>query len=189
MVKPRRSKLYTKTGDRGKTTLLGGKRVSKDNQRLITYGTLDELNASVGLALSFIEEGKITTLLQKIQSDLFDIGAELANPQKIRGSTNKVFSLENTKVEELENIIDQYDSRLKPLRNFILPGGTKAAASIHLARSITRRAERELVSLGKKEKVNQNVLSYLNRLSDLLFVLARYLNKKGRGKELTWKKD
>lgn len=188
MGKPRKSKLYTKTGDRGKTTLLGGKRVSKDNQRLITYGTLDELNASIGLALSFIEDKKITTILQKIQNDLFDIGAELANPQKIGAPTNKVFSLETSKVEELENVIDQYDYRLRPLRNFILPGGTKAASATHLARGITRRAERELVSLGKKEKVNQNLFSYLNRLSDLLFVLARYLNKKGRGKELPWKK-
>lgn len=188
-MKPtKKSKIYTRAGDKGKTTLFGGKRVSKDNKRVTTFGALDELNASIGLAKSFIREKRLVNILQKTQNDLFNIGAELASTQQISKHTNKVFFLEKTKIDELESIIDQYDSRLVPLKNFILPGTTKASSALHLARSTSRRTEREIVSFSRKEKINKNILSYLNRLSDLLFVLARYLNKKEKGKEIIWKK-
>lgn len=185
----KKSKIYTRTGDSGQTSLIGGRRVSKDNQRVVAYGSLDELNAALGLAESFIRKKEEAKILQQIQNDLFNIGAELANPQKLGKSTGKVFTLNKSKVMYLEKIIDQYDSRLKPLSNFILPGGTSAASALHLARGVSRRTERAVVRLSRKEKVSPNVSSYLNRLSDLLFILARFINKEGKAKELQWKKD
>lgn len=189
MKRVKKSKIYTRTGDSGQTSLIGGRRVSKDNQRVVAYGSLDELNAALGLAESFIKKKEETKILQQIQNDLFKIGAELANPQKLGKATGKVFTLNKSKVMYLEKIIDQYDSKLKPLSNFILPGGTSAASALHLARGVSRRAERAVVRLSRKEAVSPNVSSYLNRLSDLLFILARFINKGGKAKELLWKKD
>ena len=181
-------RIYTKTGDKGKTSLFGGKRVSKDNLRIEAYGTLDEFNASLGAAESFIKDKKIRRVIRNIQNELFNIGAELANPQNITHNTRVIFHLDKSKAEELETIIDQYDKKLPILNTFILPSGTSGAAFIQLSRSIVRRAERRLISLSKKEKVNPNILMYTNRLSDLLFVISRYINHKTKISEKTWKK-
>lgn len=181
-------RIYTKTGDDGQTSLFGGKRLWKDSQRVVAYGTLDELNAALGVAASFLADEKSKNILETIQTDLFYIGAELANPQKIGKSANKVFALGKKKISGLEKAIDRYDSNLPALVNFILPGGSKSASLLHLSRSICRRAEREVINLSKKEEVNPNILMYLNRLSDLLFILARYANKLENKKENIWEK-
>ena len=189
MNHPRKSKIYTKVGDKGETYLPGGKRVSKDTQRVVTYGTLDELNASLGLAASAIKDKHTTNIIQKIQGALFDIGAELANPQQNVKYTNRFVKLDQSKITELERIIDQVDSRLKPISSFILPGGTEGSSRLHFSRSIARRAERQLTKLSRKESVNPNTITYLNRLSDLLFVLARNQNRQENIQDTPWKKD
>ena len=181
-------RIYTKTGDKGQTSLFGGKRISKDNLRIEAIGTIDELNSALGASASFIKDKKILSLIQKIQNDLFNIGAELANPQEISSNTKLLIRLGKEEVYVLESIIDQYDSILPSLKSFILPGGTNSAALLHLSRSVSRRAERRIISISKVAKVNPNILSYTNRLSDLLFVLARYLNNKSKVKEVPWKK-
>lgn len=188
MAKHAKSKIYTRTGDKGKTSLFGGKRISKDNPRIEAIGTIDELNSILGASASFIKNKKVLSVIQKIQNDLFNIGAELANPQEISGDTNHLIMLGKEKVEVLESIIDQYDHNLPSLRYFILPGGVNSASLLHLSRSVSRRAERRVITLSKKSKVNPNIISYLNRLSDLLFILARYLNKRAKVKELPWEK-
>lgn len=182
-------RIYTKGGDRGKTSLFGGKRVSKDSIRIEAIGTVDELNASLGLIESVLKDKKTRPILTSIQNNLFDIGAEIANPRSIGKNTRKVFKLEQEKVNELEIIIDQVDSKLKPLSDFILPGGTEPSSRLHFARSVTRRAERRIIQLSRKEKINSNIISYLNRLSDLLFVLARNENKAAKLKDQLWRKD
>lgn len=196
MAKDQKIKIYTRTGDHGETSLIFGTRVKKYHPRVVAYGTIDELNATLGFAGSFIKGKIIKNLLQNIQNELFNIGAELASPKKLkktlpagRQGTRGFYQLGQLKVQELENIIDQYDKRLPALHTFILPSGTTAAAVLHLARTVSRRAEREVVTLARKEKINPNILSYLNRLSDLLFVLSRSLNKKSHKKEMPWKKD
>ena len=161
-------RLYTKTGDKGKTSLFGGKRVDKSSLRIEAYGTVDELNTSLGVASSFTRNPKIKSIIKKIQNELFNVGAELANPQNIAHDTKAKFILGKEKVLELENTIDQLDKNLPTLKTFILPGGTNSASLIQLARSTARRTERRLVSLSKKERINQNILVYINRLSDLL---------------------
>lgn len=181
-------RLYTKTGDKGETSLFGGKRIKKDDRRIEVYGTIDELNAALGAANSFIKTKKSKQIVSTIQNELFNIGAELANPQKISRDTKDLFVLNESKVIELENIIDQYDKNLPPLKSFIIPGGTSGASLIHLSRSIVRRAERTLITLSKKDRINPNILAYLNRLSDLLFVMARHLNHEARIKDSLWKK-
>ena len=189
-MKPNRKvRIYTKTGDSGETSLFGGKRVSKDDLRVEACGSVDELNAALGTAASFIEEKKIFDTIRGIQHDLFAIGAELANPKEIGKNTKGIFKLGKSKIVNLESIIDQLDQNLPPIREFILPGGTNAASLIHLSRSIARRAERRVVALSKKEKLNPNLLMYLNRLSDLLFVLSRHINQKAKSSETTWKKE
>jgi cob(I)alamin adenosyltransferase len=184
MAKPPKSKIYTRAGDRGETTLISGKKVTKDHPRTATCGTIDELNSALGVAASFIQDKKITGIIQDTQNELFNIGAELAGEGKL-----KRFQLEDSKIEDLEQTIDHYDQDLTNLQTFILPAGTAAAAFLHQARTICRRAEREVVALAKKGKVSPHVIAYLNRLSDLLFVLARYSNKKAGRKEVSWKKD
>ena len=186
--------IYTKKGDSGETSLIFGSRVSKNNIRVRAYGSIDELNATLGLARSFVKDQKLSKIVQTIQNELFNIGAELASPQKLKkpatkeGTADAYFQLEKAKVEELEAIIDDYDEELPTLKNFILPGGSKEAAFLHFSRTVTRRAERVLSSLSKKEAINPNILAYINRLSDLLFVLARYLNQQSGNKELPWQK-
>ena len=189
MTKQKKIKIYTKRGDKGKTSSIFGGWVSKDHPRINAYGTIDELNASLGMAASFTKDKQILKILKHIQNELFNIGAELASYGKLKKKTGQYYKLEQSKIGSLEKFIDQYDERLPNLQTFIIPAGTNAASCLHLARTISRRSEREVVSLTKKEKVNPNILAYLNRLSDLLFVLARALNKKAGRKETLWKKD
>lgn len=169
-------KIYTKGGDQGQTGLFGGQRVPKDHLRLHTYGTFDELNASIGLVLAeplLAEDSRVRPVLSRIQSELFQLGSELATPP---GKSAPSRLIETADIERLEAEIDRMESRLEPLKSFILPGGTRAAAQMHLARTVCRRAERELVVLHRSEPVRSEVLGYVNRLSDFLFVAARYVN-------------
>ena len=192
MPKPRqKSKLYTRTGDRGQTGLFGGRRVAKDHPRVVAYGAIDELNSALGVALSFIRQRSVVAALQAIQNELFNIGAELASDRPVRRGKKEpgVFRLEAERVRWLEGLIDEYDARVPPLRTFVLPAGSTAAATLHFARTVCRRAERAVVTLSRKERVNPAILAYLNRLCDLLFVLARYANKAARRRELLWRKD
>lgn len=169
-------KIYTKTGDKGTTSLIYGTRVSKSNKRVEAYGTCDETNSMIGLALSYLNgeffNGKeeMQKTFHKIQTVLFHVGAELATPP---GKEVK-WVLEAKDIDELEKKIDDWDAALPQLTNFILPGGHQAGAALHVARTVARRAERQAVELG--DEVNPLVLSYLNRLSDFLFVAARYVN-------------
>lgn len=178
-------KIYTKTGDKGTTSLIYGHRVSKDDARVEAYGTCDETNSMIGLALSFVNkenfQGKeiLEEVYHKIQTNLFHVGAELATP---KGKEVK-WSVASSDIEQLEKQIDEWNEVLPELTNFILPGGHSAGAAFHVARTIARRAERCAVSLG--EEVNPLVLAYLNRLSDLLFVTARYVNDQLASKEQT----
>ncbi len=177
----RLSKIYTRTGDAGTTGLADGTRVAKDSPRIAALGDLDELNSLVGLLLTESLPEDIRRLLTGIQHDLFDLGGEMAIP----GST----LLDGKSVDELEQAIDRYNAELGPLKEFILPGGTQAAALAHLARAVCRRAERQLVAVAAQEAVSEAGRKYVNRLSDLLFVLGRTLNRiSGRG-DVLWRKD
>jgi len=171
-------------GDGGETSLVGG-RVSKDNLRVECYGTIDELNSAIGLMRSFSGFEEINSRLDKMQNDLFVIGAELSNVTK-NGSSYKI-SPDN--VEWLEKASEELEAYIKPLNKFVLPGGSNLAAACHLARSVCRRAERNIVSLSKKEKVNPDILRYINRLSDVLFVMARFTNQMMKVEERTWGPD
>lgn len=170
------------------TSLFGGRRVSKAALRVEAYGTVDELNSALGVAASFAEEGEIFKILRRIQNDLFVVGAELATPKPPTGG-KRIVSLDKDKVEELEAWIDEYDAKLPPLKTFILPSGSPLAVHLHAARSVCRRAERASVKIRVSDSTNRHLLPYLNRLSDLLFILARYSNKRDRCEELPWLKD
>ncbi len=188
---PRKSNLYTGTGDRGQTGVFGGRRVPKDHPRVNAYGTIDELNAALGVAASLTKNRALLGHLQSIQNELFNIGAELASDQPVRrkAKSSATFTLNETSIGALERLIDEYDSRVAPLRTFILPGGSQVASALHFARTVARRAERVTVTLGAKEQVNSAIMVYLNRLCDLLFAMARYANKAERRQELTWQKE
>lgn len=171
-------KIYTRSGDKGTTALVYGKRVSKADARVEAYGTCDEANSMIGLAMSLLRESAFTgkaeveAVFHSIQTELFHVGAELATP-----TGKKVhWQLEQKHIEQMEKVIDQWDATLPPLKNFVLPGGHPSGAALHSARTIVRRAERCAIVID--EEVNPLVLSYLNRLSDLLFVAARYINEK-----------
>jgi cob(I)alamin adenosyltransferase len=174
----RLSKIYTRTGDKGSTGLGDGSRVDKDSLRVETFGTIDELNSLVGLVLAAELDGSVRKSLTRTQHELFDLGGELCMP----GYT----MIPAEFVEQLENDLDRFNEDLPPLKDFILPGGSEAAARCHLARTVCRRAERLMVSLAKVEDVNEISLRYLNRLSDLLFVVARVLARANGGSEVTW---
>ncbi|MFZ1291490.1 MAG: cob(I)yrinic acid a,c-diamide adenosyltransferase, partial [Melioribacteraceae bacterium] len=167
-------KIYTKTGDDGSTSLFGGTRVQKNNIRINAYGTVDELNSVIGLALSYKVSEEVKFELQEIQNTLFQIGSELASPENVKSDLIKKTSEEE--ISYLESLIDKFDENLPPLKNFILPGGIESASYLHFARTVCRRAERIIVELKEKENINNHILVYLNRSSDLLFVLARYEN-------------
>ena len=177
------TKIYTKTGDDGSTGLIGGKRISKSNQRIIAYGAIDELNSSIGLVLSSKLDSDIHDLLEKIQNDLFVVGADLAN-HDVKISSNRITE---SMVKFLETNIDQFEGELSPITYFILPGGDTVAAQVHLARAISRRAETQIVQLAEKEQINKTCQIYMNRLSDLLFVIARLINKRKTIKDVAWK--
>jgi cob(I)alamin adenosyltransferase len=192
------TRVYTRTGDRGETSLVGGRRVPKDSPRIVAYGTVDELNAVVGLARVFNEERLATAgqdgtrlrwlddVLRKVQNQLFDLGSELATPPD--AVYEGMFRLGEGEVTELEHIMDECQKELEPLKSFILPGGGRVHGFLHQARTVCRRAERELLALSRAEPVSEWTLRYLNRLSDLFFVLGRWVGKHAGEKEYLWER-
>jgi cob(I)alamin adenosyltransferase len=179
------SRIYTKTGDKGDTALGDGTRVAKDHPRVTAYGSVDELNAVLGMLLcQQPADGPHGALLRRIQNDLFDVGADLCVPVAADEPPGKVLRVRPEQAQRLEEAIDRLNAALQPLRSFVLPGGTPTAAACHLARTVCRRAERDVVTLMRQESINPQVLIYLNRLSDLLFVLARVFNDGGA--EVLW---
>lgn len=181
-------KIYTKSGDSGETSLFGGERVSKDNLRIETYGTIDELNAVLGLALTEIEDEELKQVLLSIQNDLFVVGADLATPRSNNGKDGYITRIDNSYSERMEELIDSFSERLPELRAFILPGGSRSAAWLHLARTVCRRAERKIVTLSHTVEIGNSLVVYLNRLSDLLFVLARQANAVKNSPDVVWQK-
>ena len=187
----RLSKIYTKTGDDGTTGLASGERVSKDSARVSAYGDVDEANSAIGLSVIEADRAsntQIAELLRSIQHDMFDLGADLATPIAPGENPAKVLRIVPSQTLRLENAIDIHNARLAALSSFVLPGGTPLSANLHLARTITRRAERTAISLWRAEtaKVNPEAIKYLNRLSDLLFVLSRNANEDGN-LDVLWK--
>ena len=178
--------IYTRTGDKGETSLYGGKRVSKASQRVDTYGTVDELNSLIGVVVAHLRASQrpIEILLERIQNDLLTIGSALASPG-VKNQTLDIKKLE-TQVIEFEKEIDKMTSKMPELHNFILPGGGKAGAFLHQARTVCRRCERRIIELAGKEEVDEAIIKYFNRLSDLLFTMARYINHKEKKKETKW---
>lgn|SRR5216683_924724 len=179
------SRIYTKTGDRGQTALGDGTRVPKDHPRVAAYGSVDELNAVLGILVAQSPGLPEMELLQSIQNDLFDVGADLCVPLPPAGEPDKKLRIQPSQTERLEKAIDRLNAGLQPLKSFVLPGGSAGAAWCHLARTVCRRAEREVITLMQSEPTNPQVVIYLNRLSDFLFVLARVLNANGN-QDVLW---
>ena len=198
-------RIYTRTGDKGQTSLFNGQRVLKSSLRVEAYGTIDELNSAIGIVIAEIQnlkfpsktrlasggksqnyKSKVKIELVKIQNDLFQIGSALANPEDRRQKTEDR-KLED-RVKEFEDLIDEMTEKMPELMNFILPGGGKTGSELHFARTVGRRAERKIVALAAKERVDENIIMYLNRLSDLLFTFARFVNYKEKQKEIIWNK-
>ncbi|HEV8343643.1 MAG TPA: cob(I)yrinic acid a,c-diamide adenosyltransferase [Candidatus Binatia bacterium] len=190
----RLTRIYTRAGDKGETSLVGGKRVAKDGLRIEVYGTIDELNSVVGLARSFNEERLeeseahrfLDGVLRKIQDELFDLGSEVAAPDDF--SYEGMYRVTEAEVKRIEEIIDECQKDLDPLKSFVLPGGGKIGAYLHQCRTVCRRAERELFRLSRVEKVSDSLLRYVNRLSDLFFVLSRWIAKHSGEKEYLWQR-
>jgi cob(I)alamin adenosyltransferase len=188
------TRVYTRTGDRGETALVGGKRVPKDSPRIVAYGTLDELNAIVGLARTFnaerLAEGEhhrwLDEVLRKIQNELFDLGSELATPPEVE--YEGMFHVGEAEVTALEHLMDRCQKELEPLKSFTLPGGGRVNAFLHQARTVCRRAERELLSASRTEPIGEWPLKYVNRLSDLFFVLGRWVARHLGEKEYLWER-
>jgi cob(I)alamin adenosyltransferase len=189
-------KIYTKTGDKGLTGLIDGKRIPKSDIRIIAYGSIDELNSYIGLSISLLSQHRtnnnnnnqsfsdIIITLNRIQNELFIIGSDLADPDLSKPTSLRV---QSTMITVLENDIDNYEKELSPITYFILPGGSVESSTLHIARSITRRAETNVSKLLLKDKINNLVLIYLNRLSDLLFVISRTVNKRLQILDIAWK--
>ena len=186
-------KIYTRAGDKGETGLIGGKRVSKSNPRIIAYGLIDELNSNIGLVISLLNLkdrnlfSELIEILIKIQNDLFTIGSDLADPSSPIENQNKTPRAEAKMVSYLESVIDEFEAELDPIAFFILPGGSVESSSLHISRSITRRAETAVATLSKTQRINSVVLIYLNRLSDFFFVAARLVNKRIGIGDVAWK--
>lgn len=180
-------KIYTKTGDHGETGLFGGGRVPKDHPRVAAYGDVDELNAVLGVARSVEVMPRIDEVLAPIQRDLFAIGAMLATPdlERMKEQLAKA-RIADARIAQLEQAIDDGEAELEPLKAFIMPGGTQKAAALHVARTVCRRSERAIIRLQREAEIPQIVIIYLNRLSDLLFVLARVANRRAGAGEVTW---
>jgi cob(I)alamin adenosyltransferase len=176
------NKIYTRTGDGGSAGLVDGSRVSKASLRMTAIGEVDEANAAIGVALAALPDGDVADSLLRIQNELFDLGADVATPGEIEGALRMVAS----QVDRLEREIDAMNADLEPLTSFILPGGSNAVASLHLARCVVRRAERAGVALNGSEPLNPQLLAYLNRLSDHLFVAARWVAAAGSG-DVLWR--
>lgn len=177
-------KIYTKTGDQGETSLFDGTRVTKNHARVELYGEIDEINSHIGLALSFAKDPDFKTALFQIQRDLFALGAKLANPQDKKQKDKADF--DESKITNLETQIDAWERQLEPMKNFILPGGTHASASLQIARCVCRRAERALVTFTQNHPTSPLYLEYINRLSDYLFVAARMANHLENEKDIPW---
>ena len=188
------NRVYTRTGDDGMTALVGGKRVSKDAARIEAYGTVDELNAVVGLVRAWNEEGKgqrelhlrLDAILQEIQQELFDLGSELATPEDF--TYDGMHRMGEEEVTRIERVIDECQEELEPLKSFILPGGGRISAQLHQCRTVCRRAEREILRLSRIENVGEWPLRYVNRLSDLFFVLGRWVGKNLGETEYLWQR-
>lgn len=179
-------KIYTKKGDKGETSLFGGNRVAKSSPRIEAYGTVDELNSLLGLAYSYSLSQKGQTFIDKVQTDLFVLGSDLATPPDYK---ERIARLSEDSITFLETGIDEMEQELEPLKNFILPGGSKQGAALHYARTVCRRAERAVVKCNQNEEISGLTLTYLNRLSDFLFVLGRYENKQAGAREEVWKPE
>ncbi len=182
---PRITRVYTRSGDDGTTALGGGRRVPKDAPRVTAYGTVDEVNSCVGMALSAGVTPELAGPLKTIQNELFHLGADLCTPEEDKGRVPGP-RMEPRHVEALEALMDRLMAGLPALENFVLPGGTPAAALLHLARAVCRRAERDVIALARQEAVGPHVITYLNRLSDALFVMARFENKLKNQPDVTW---
>jgi cob(I)alamin adenosyltransferase len=188
------TKVYTRTGDKGQTALVGGKRVPKDSPRIEAYGTIDELNSIVGLVRAFNEEklnqGEahrfLDSILRRIQDELFDLGSELATPPEFFQAG--MYRVGESEVKKLEQIMDQCQKELEPLNSFVLPGGGKIGAYLHQCRTVCRRAEREILRLSRAEEISEWPLKYVNRLSDLFFVLSRWISKQTGEAEYLWQR-
>jgi cob(I)alamin adenosyltransferase len=179
-------KIYTKKGDQGNTSLFGGTRVPKSSARIEAYGTVDELNSIVGLGASYELSERGTRWVKKVQEDLFVLGADLATPPS---SKTRIDRIEEESITYLEEAIDTMEEELSTLKNFILPGGSQAGATFHLARTVCRRAERATVTCSETEEISALTIKYLNRLSDFFFVLARFENKQAKTPEEVWKPE
>ena len=188
------TRVYTRTGDDGTTALVGGRRVPKDSQRIAAYGTIDELNASVGLARVFNEErlaeGEghqwLDGVLRRLQNELFDLGSELATPED--AVYEGMFRFSDQEVKAIERLIDQCQKELEPLKSFILPGGGRISGFLHQCRTVCRRAELAILALAREETLNPSILKYVNRLSDLFFVLSRWVGKRLGENEYLWER-
>ncbi|HEY6164246.1 MAG TPA: cob(I)yrinic acid a,c-diamide adenosyltransferase [Nitrososphaeraceae archaeon] len=186
-------KIYTKTGDKGETGLIGGKRIPKSDPRIISYGLIDELNSNVGLTISLLNLknnnlfSDLIDLLIKIQNDLFTIGSDLADPTYPIENKYKIPRTDEKMVLYLESEIDKFDKEVVPITFFILPGGSIESSILHVSRSIARRTETAVTALSKSQTINPAILIYLNRLSDLLFVAARLVNKRIGVEDVAWK--
>ena len=187
------TRVYPRSGDKGTTALVGGRRVRKDSQRVECYGAVDELNAVIGLARGFNSEDppgsardRLETILERLQNELFDLGSELATPPEAFKAG--MFRVGPDDVRELERLIDECQTDLAPLDSFVLPGGGRVSGFLHQARTVCRRAERELLRLSKQEEIGEHMLPYINRLSDLLFVLSRWIGKQRGEREYLWER-
>jgi cob(I)alamin adenosyltransferase len=188
------TKVYTRTGDSGETALVGGKRVSKDSPRVQAYGTIDELNSVVGIARVFNEESLeageahrfLDEVLCRLQDELFDLGSELATPPEF--FQDGMYRVSESEIDRLEKLIDKCQEDLEPLKSFILPGGGRVGAYLHQCRTVCRRAEREISRLSREEEINRNIIKYVNRLSDLFFVLSRWIAKQTGEREYLWQR-
>jgi cob(I)alamin adenosyltransferase len=188
------TRVYTRTGDKGETGLVGGKRVPKDSQRIEAYGTIDELNSVVGLARTFNDEKTnvseahrfLDVILRQIQDELFDLGSELATPPDF--FQEGMYRVGEREVKKIEQLIDECQKELEPLKSFVLPGGGKIGAYLHQCRTVCRRAEREILRLSRVEELSEWPLKYVNRLSDLFFVLSRWISKQTGEGEYLWQR-
>lgn len=186
-------KIYTKTGDKGETSLIGNKRVSKSDPRIIAYGSIDELNSNIGLSISILNLKNRDTfsdlidLLVKVQNDLFIIGSDLADPAYLLEREGDTPRVEENMASYLECVIDKFETELLPINFFILPGGSIESSLLHISRSIARRAETTVTALSKSQTINPAIITYLNRLSDMLFVAARLINKRMGVEDVPWR--
>jgi len=187
------TRVYTRTGDEGTTALVGGERVAKDSRRVACYGEIDELNSILGLARSLNAQaaesparGRLETVLKQLQNELFDLGSELATPPA--SEYEGMFKVGASDIRALEQLMDECQKDLEPLRSFILPGGGPVSAVLHQARTVCRRAEREIIRLAREEQLGEFVIPYVNRLSDLLFVLSRWIAKQNGEPEFLWER-